>query len=41
MIPDAGLTDAAIILMLRPLVVDLLIGTGLEPDASRALLPSV
>jgi len=40
-IPDAGLTDAAIILMLRPLVVDLLIGTGLEPDASRALLPSV
>lgn len=38
-IPDAGLTDAAIVLMLRPLVVDLLIGTGLEPDAARALLP--
>jgi hypothetical protein len=38
-IPDAGLTDAAIVLMLRPLVIDLLIGTGLEPDAARALLP--
>ena len=40
-IPDAGLTDAAIVLMLRPLVVDLLVGTGLEPDAARALLPSL
>jgi uncharacterized membrane protein YgaE (UPF0421/DUF939 family) len=40
-IPDAALTDAAIVLMLRPLVVDLLIGTGMEPDAARALLPHV
>lgn len=38
-IPDARLTDAAIVLMLRPLVIDLLIGTGMEPDAARALLP--
>ena len=40
-IPDAGVTDAAIVLMLRPLTVDLLIGTGLEPDAARALLPAL
>jgi hypothetical protein len=40
-IPDAAVTDAAIVLMLRPLVVDLLIGTGVEPDAARALLPKV
>jgi uncharacterized membrane protein YgaE (UPF0421/DUF939 family) len=40
-IPDAAVTDAAIVLMLRPLVVDLLIGTGVEPDAARALLPRV
>ena len=38
-VPDAGVTDAAIVLMLRPLVIDLLVGTGLEPDAARALLP--
>lgn len=41
LIPDAPVTDAAIVLMLRPLAVDLLIGTGLEPDAARALLPHV
>jgi uncharacterized membrane protein YgaE (UPF0421/DUF939 family) len=40
-VPDAGVTDAAIVLMLRPLVVDLLIGTGMDPDAARALLPPV
>ncbi len=40
-IPDAGVADAAIVLLLRPLVIDLLIGTGLEPDAARALLPSL
>ncbi len=40
-IPDAGVADAAIVLMLRPLVIDLLIGAGLEPDAARALLPSL
>ena len=40
-VPDAGVTDAAIVLMVRPLVVDLLVGTGMEPDAARELLPSV
>jgi uncharacterized membrane protein YgaE (UPF0421/DUF939 family) len=40
-VPEAGVTDAAIVLMVRPLVVDLLIGTGMEPDAARALLPRV
>ena len=40
-VPNAGVTDAAIVLMVRPLVVDLLVGTGLEPDAARELLPHV
>jgi uncharacterized membrane protein YgaE (UPF0421/DUF939 family) len=40
-VPDAGVTDAAIVLMVRPLVVDLLVGTGMEPDAARKLLPPV
>ena len=40
-VPDGGVTDAAIVLMIRPLVVDLLVGTGMEPDAARALLPPV
>lgn len=38
-VPGAAVTDAAIVLMLRPLVIDLLVGTGMEPDAARALLP--
>ncbi len=41
LVPDAGLTDAAIVLMVRPLVVDLLVGTGMAPDAARELLPAV
>ncbi len=40
-VPDAGVTDAAIVLMVRPLVIDLLIGTGMEPNAARKLLPPV
>lgn len=40
-LPDAALTDAAIVLLLRPLVVDLLDASGLDPDAARALLPPV
>lgn len=40
-VPDAAITDAAIVLMLRPLVIDLLIGTGMDPAAARALLPPV
>jgi hypothetical protein len=38
-IPDAHLTDAAIVLQLRPLAVDLLAGTGMSLDEARALLP--
>jgi uncharacterized membrane protein YgaE (UPF0421/DUF939 family) len=37
----APIVDAAAILMLRPLVVDLLTGLGMDPDAARALLPPV
>ena len=38
-IPDAGVTDAALLLLFRPLLVDLLVGTGLPADEARALLP--
>ena len=37
--PDDALPDAAIVLMMRPLVVDLLVGTGMPIDDARALLP--
>lgn len=40
-IPDAHLTDAAIVLQLRPLAVDLLAGTGMPLEEARALLPPV
>ncbi len=41
LVPGAPITDAAIVLLLRPLVVDLLDASGLDPDAARALLPPV
>lgn len=41
LLPDARLSDAAALLLLRPLVVDLLIGTGMPADEARALLPPV
>jgi uncharacterized membrane protein YgaE (UPF0421/DUF939 family) len=41
LLPDAGLADAAALLLLRPLVVDLLVGTGMPYDAARDLLPEV
>jgi len=41
LIPGAPVTDAALLLLLRPLVVDLLEATGLHPDDARALLPPV
>lgn len=41
LVPDAGVADAALVLMVRPLVVDLLVGTGMDPDAARELLPPV
>ena len=37
---DLAVADAAIVLMLRPLVVDLLAGTGMPLDEARALLPA-
>lgn len=40
-LPGAAITEAAIVLLLRPLVVDLLDAAGLDPDAARALLPPV
>lgn len=40
-VPDAHLTDAALVLMLRPFVIDLLAGTGMAHDEARALLPPV
>ena len=40
-IPRAPITDVAIMLLLRPLAVDLLDASGLDPDAARALLPPV
>jgi uncharacterized membrane protein YgaE (UPF0421/DUF939 family) len=39
--PDAPMTDAAVVLMLRPLAVDLLVGTGMPIDEARVLLPEV
>jgi uncharacterized membrane protein YgaE (UPF0421/DUF939 family) len=39
--PEAPLADAAVVLMLRPLVVDLLEATGMDADDARALLPAV
>lgn len=38
---DASLTDSAIVLMLRPLVVDLLTVAGLDVAKARAMLPDV
>ncbi|MGV8896199.1 MAG: FUSC family protein [Rhodoglobus sp.] len=40
-VPDGHVTDLAIVLMLRPLAVDLLVGTGMPIDEARALLPEV
>lgn len=39
--PHSAVTDAALVLMLRPLAVDLLAGTGMPIDEARALLPPV
>lgn len=40
-VPEAGISDAAVVLMLRPFVVDLLAGTGMPLDDARALLPRI
>lgn len=39
--PDAHVTDAALVLLLRPFAVDLLVGTGMPIAEARALLPVV
>lgn len=41
LLPEAGIADAAALLLLRPLVVDLLIGTGMTATDARELLPPV
>jgi len=41
LIPAAPVTDVALLLLLRPLMVDLLEATGLDPDDARSLLPPV
>jgi hypothetical protein len=40
-LPGGGVADAAVLLQLRPLLVDLLVGTGMPVDEARALLPPV
>lgn len=39
LIPHAAVTDSIIVLLVRPLVVDLMVAAGRNEDASRALLP--
>ncbi|WBU39308.1 FUSC family protein [Homoserinibacter sp. YIM 151385] len=39
LVPGAPVVDSAIVLLLRPLVIDLLVGTGARADDARALLP--
>ncbi len=41
LMPGAALGDAAALLLLRPLVVDLLVGTGMPYDRARELLPEI
>jgi uncharacterized membrane protein YgaE (UPF0421/DUF939 family) len=38
---SGGVSDAALVLMIRPLVVDLLMGTGIDGTAARAHLPAL
>ena len=40
-LPGGGVADAAVLLQLRPLLVDLLVGTGMPVEEARALLPAV
>jgi uncharacterized membrane protein YgaE (UPF0421/DUF939 family) len=39
LIPDAAVTDSVLVLLVRPLVVDLLVAAGRDEDQARALLP--
>jgi uncharacterized membrane protein YgaE (UPF0421/DUF939 family) len=40
-VPDAPVTETIIVLLTRPLVVDLLVASGRSPESARALLPAV
>jgi len=40
-IPDAGVADSSILLLLRPLTVDLLAATGMDIEEARTLLPKL
>jgi hypothetical protein len=37
--PKAGVAESSILLLLRPLTVDLLAGSGMDLEDARALLP--
>ena len=39
LIPDAGVAESSILILLRPLTVDLLVGTGMDVERARELLP--
>jgi uncharacterized membrane protein YgaE (UPF0421/DUF939 family) len=41
LLPDAPMSDTMLVLMLRPLLVDLLVASGLPATDARALLPTV
>ena len=38
---DAEVTDSVVILMLRPMLVDLLVAAGLDEEKARGTLPAV
>ena len=40
-VPDGRIADKTFVMILRPLVVDLLVATGMSDDEARATLPSV
>ncbi|MGX5681884.1 FUSC family protein [Schumannella luteola] len=40
-VPDGALRESVVVVLLRPLVVDLLVATGMSGEAARALLPPV
>ncbi len=40
-LPESAVTEAVLVLLMRPLVVDLLVASGANPDEARATLPEV
>lgn len=40
-LPDAGISEGVVLMLLRPLVVDLLTASGMDEDEARAALPRV